>query len=119
MVAASRLGDAYDGYLVGAPGYRLPSAAVAQLWGAQQWAPLATPGATTKHPLNPNANIPDLGTAFTAAERRTVAAAILASATRSTARATAWCRPRRPARPPSTSSATCPPAAPPGATGNA
>ncbi|MDO9438708.1 tannase/feruloyl esterase family alpha/beta hydrolase [Hydrogenophaga sp.] len=77
MVAASRLGDQYDGYLIGAPGYRLPNAALAQLWGAQRWTPLATPGATVKHPLNPNANIPDLGSALTAPERQTVAQAIL------------------------------------------
>lgn len=77
MVAASRLGDQYDGYLIGAPGYRLPNAAVAQLWGAQRWAPLATPGATVKHPMNPNATIPDLGSAFTPQERQTVARAIL------------------------------------------
>ena len=77
MVAAARLGDQYDGYLIGAPGYRLPNAALAQLWGAQQWAPLATPGATTKHPMNPNASIPDLGTAFTSQERQTVGQAIL------------------------------------------
>jgi hypothetical protein len=77
LVAASRLGDQYDGYLVGAPGYRLPNAALAQLWGAQRWTPLATPGATVKHPLNPNATIPDLGSALTAAERNTVARAIL------------------------------------------
>jgi len=77
MVAAARLGDQYDGYLVGAPGYRLPNAALAQLWGAQQWAPLATPGAMTRHPMNPNASIPDLGTAFTAQERQTVAQAVL------------------------------------------
>lgn len=77
LVAASRLGPEYDGYLVGAPGYRLPNAALAQLWGAQRWSPLATPGATTRHPLNPNATLPDLGTAFTAAERQTVARAVL------------------------------------------
>jgi hypothetical protein len=77
MVAASRLGDQYDGYLIGAPGYRLPNAALAQLWGAQRWAPLATPGATVKHPMNPNASIPDLGSAFTPQERQTVARAIL------------------------------------------
>ena len=35
MVAASRLGDQYDGYLVGAPGFRLPYAALTQIWGAQ------------------------------------------------------------------------------------
>jgi feruloyl esterase len=77
LVAASRLGGQYDGYLIGAPGYRLPNAALAQLWGAQRWTPLATPGATVKHPLNPTANIPDLGSALTAPERQTVARAIL------------------------------------------
>ena len=77
MVAASRIGDQYDGYLVGAPGYRLPNAAMAQLWGVQQWAPLATPGATVKHPLAPNVNIADLGSALTAAERQAVAGALL------------------------------------------
>jgi Tannase and feruloyl esterase len=77
MVEAAR-GQAYDGYLVGAPGYRLPNAALAQLWGAQQWAPLAVAGATTKHPLNPTAMIPDLSGAFTKAERKLVADAVLA-----------------------------------------
>ena len=77
MVAASRLGDQYDGYLIGAPGYRLPNAALAQLWGAQRWNTLATPGATVRHPMNPNASIPDLGSALTAQERQTVARAML------------------------------------------
>ncbi|OYU12759.1 MAG: tannase/feruloyl esterase family alpha/beta hydrolase [Comamonadaceae bacterium PBBC1] len=77
MVAAARLGDQYDGYLVGAPGYRLPYAALAQIWGAQQWAPLATPGATVKNPLNPSGTLPDLSSAFTPQERMTVAKAIL------------------------------------------
>lgn len=76
MVAASRMGDAYDGYLVGAPGYRLPYAALAQIWGAQQWAPLATPGAMIKNPLNPNGTLPDLASAFTPQERKTLANAI-------------------------------------------
>ncbi len=77
MVAASRYGDQYDGYLVGAPGYRLPNAALAQLWAAPKWAALATPGATVNHPFAPTAKIPDLGSAFTAQERETVAKAIL------------------------------------------
>ena len=77
MVAAARYGNQYDGYLVGAPGYRLPNAALAQLWAAPQWARLATPGATVNHPFAPNVKIPDLGSAFTAAERQTVADAIL------------------------------------------
>ncbi|TFZ06271.1 tannase/feruloyl esterase family alpha/beta hydrolase [Ramlibacter henchirensis] len=77
MVAAARLGEQYDGYLAGAPGYRLPHAALAQLWGAQQWNRIATQGATTRHPMNPNATIPDLGTAFTARERQSVAQSIV------------------------------------------
>ncbi len=77
MVAASRLGDQFDGYLPGAPGYRLPNAALAQIWGAQQWAPLATPGATIKHPMVPTVSLPDLASAFTAPERQTVAKAVL------------------------------------------
>lgn len=78
MVAASRLGEQYDGYLIGAPGYRLPNAAMAQLRNAQQLATLATPGATVRHPMNPNATLADLGSAFTPQERQTVAQAILA-----------------------------------------
>ncbi|PUE08640.1 tannase/feruloyl esterase family alpha/beta hydrolase [Limnohabitans sp. T6-5] len=76
MVAASRLGDQYDGYLVGAPGYRLPYAALAQIWGAQQWAGIATAGATVKNPMNPNGTLPDLASAFTPQERQTVSRAI-------------------------------------------
>ena len=77
LVAASRLGDQYDGYLVGAPGYRLPNAALAQLWGAQQWATVATPGATIKHPMNPTATLTDLGSGFTPQERQLLASAVL------------------------------------------
>lgn len=77
LVAASRYGDQYDGYLVGAPGYRLPNAALAQLWAGPMWQSLATPGATINHPFAPNVKLPDLGTALTAAERQTVANGIL------------------------------------------
>ncbi|MEN9537939.1 MAG: hypothetical protein RLZZ126_174 [Pseudomonadota bacterium] len=77
MVAASRVGDQYDGYLVGAPGYRLPNAALAQLWAAPKWNQLATPGAQVNHPFAPNVKLADLGTALTAAERSTVANAVL------------------------------------------
>jgi len=79
MVAMSRMGEQYDGYLAGAPGYRLPNAALAQLWGAQQWATVATAGVTAPHPMSAQApRIADLGTGFTTAERQTVAKAILA-----------------------------------------
>lgn len=65
MVAASRYPQMFDGYLVGAPGYRLPLAAVANIFGAQQYAKVAT---------DPK----DLSTAFTDAERALVAASVLA-----------------------------------------
>jgi hypothetical protein len=78
MVAASRLTDAYDGYLVGAPGYQLPLAALAQIRSTQLWAPLATPGATVPHPMVPQFKIADLGTAFNATERKTFSQALLA-----------------------------------------
>jgi pimeloyl-ACP methyl ester carboxylesterase len=64
MVAAARYAEEYDGFLAIAPGFNLPRAAVAQLWGAQRWNTVATsPG--------------DLRTAFTPAEARTVSSAIL------------------------------------------
>ena len=77
LVAASRYQNEYDGFLVGAPGYRLPNAALQQLWALPGWKALSTPGATMTHPFNPNGSIANLGTAFTAAERQTVANAIL------------------------------------------
>jgi feruloyl esterase len=76
LVAAARYGDQFDGYLVGAPGYRLPNAALAQLWAVPQWKALATPDATIAHPFNPSTRIADLGSALTAAERQTVARAL-------------------------------------------
>jgi hypothetical protein len=65
FVAMTRMPEEYDGYLAGAPGYRLPLAAIANQFGAKQYATVAT---------NPS----DLSTAFTAAERATVSAAVLA-----------------------------------------
>ncbi|WP_234267374.1 tannase/feruloyl esterase family alpha/beta hydrolase [Hydrogenophaga sp. NFH-34] len=64
MVAASRHPDMFDGFLAGAPGYNLPKAAVANIFGAQQYRKVAT---------DPK----DLGTAFTQAERQTVVRAVL------------------------------------------
>ncbi len=64
MVAASRYTDQYDGYLVGSPGFNLPKAAVANIYGAQQYAPLAT-------------NPADLSTAWTQAERQLVSNRVL------------------------------------------
>ncbi len=69
LIAAARYAQHYDGYLAGAPGYRLPLAALANIWGAQRYATVAT-----GDPLTPAG----LETAFTAAERKTVANAVLA-----------------------------------------
>ena len=66
MIAATRYADEYDGILVGAPGYRLPLAAVASIAGAHVYASI------------PNTNKADLQTAFTPTERATVSNAILA-----------------------------------------
>jgi hypothetical protein len=65
FVAAARYADQYDGYLAGAPGFRLPLAAIANIFGAQHYALVAT------DPAN-------LATAFTPAERATVGDAVLA-----------------------------------------
>lgn len=69
MVAAARYPDQYDGYLVGAPGFNLPQAAVANIYGGQQYAPLGDFGGP---------GLPNLSAAFTAGERRLVADAVLA-----------------------------------------
>jgi hypothetical protein len=68
LVAAARYADQYDGFLAGAPGFNLPLAALANIWSAQRYASVATGDPTTP---------PGLETAFTAAERRTVAAGVL------------------------------------------
>jgi len=64
MVGATRYATAYDGFLANSPGFNLPLAAAAQLYTAQQLRKVAT-------------DETDLSTAFTQAERTTVANAIL------------------------------------------
>jgi feruloyl esterase len=66
FVAMTRMPEQYDGFLAGAPGFRLPLAAIANQFGAQRYATVAT---------SPS----DLSTAFTAAERAAVSAAVLAA----------------------------------------
>ena len=65
LVAAARLADEYDGFLVGDPGTVLPRAAIANLVGGKTYASLATDPA-------------DLSTGFTLAERQLVSSAVLA-----------------------------------------
>ena len=69
FVAAARYADQYDGFLAGAPGYNLPKAAIANIFGAQRYATVATGDPATPAGLE---------TAFTAAERRVLADAVLA-----------------------------------------
>ena len=64
LVAAARMPEAYDGFLVGDPGTVLPRAAIANLVGGKTYASLAT-------------NPADIGSAFTPAERRLVSDAVL------------------------------------------
>ena len=64
MMAATRLGDQYDGILASTPGFHLPRAAAAQLYTAQQLRRVAT-------------DENDLSTALTLPERQVLAQAIL------------------------------------------
>ena len=73
----------YDGYLAGAPGYNLPLAALANIFGAQRYATVAT-----GDPATP----PGLETPSPPAERKTVADAVLARCDALDGAATAWCR---------------------------
>jgi hypothetical protein len=76
LVAASRYQTDYDGFLVGAPGYRLPNSALAQLWALPGWQALAVKDAQMNHPFAPNVKIADLNGAFTPQERQLVANAV-------------------------------------------
>lgn len=70
LVAAARYGDQYDGFLAGAPGYNLPKAAIASIYGGQQYLSIST---------DPTSYTPgNLATAWTTAERALVSAAVLA-----------------------------------------
>ena len=70
MVAAARYAQDYDGFLAVSPGFNLPKAAIAQLYGAQQWNTVATSTGTA-----PNF---DLESALPQTERKLITDAILA-----------------------------------------
>ena len=65
MVAAARYADQYDGFLAGAPGFNLPRSSLYSISKGQRYLGIAS-------------NPADLSTAFTSAERSTVAKAVLA-----------------------------------------
>ena len=69
MVAAARDQGHFDGIAVTTPGYNLPKAAIAQVWGAQRWASVAR--AKTAQ------GVPDLETSLTPAEMALVSQQIL------------------------------------------
>jgi pimeloyl-ACP methyl ester carboxylesterase len=71
MVAASRYADQYNGILAGDPGFNLPQAAIAQLWGTQQYAAVSD--------MNVATGRPDISTSFTPAEQMLVSNAIVAA----------------------------------------
>lgn len=71
LVAAARYADLYDGFLAGAPGYNLPEAAVANIFGGQQYLRISN-DPTSLTPQN-------LQTAWTAEERTLVSNAVVAA----------------------------------------
>lgn len=80
LVAATRYADQYDGIIAGDPGFNLPKAAVAQLWGVQQYATVATGTVTsvsTAAGVAVPVSLPDVSTSFTPAELSMVSAKIL------------------------------------------
>jgi poly(3-hydroxybutyrate) depolymerase len=70
MVAASRSAAEYDGILAGNPGFQLPKSAVAQLYGAQQFAKAAS--------VTTASGQPELQSAFTPVELQLVSRSVLA-----------------------------------------
>ncbi len=81
MVAASRYADEYDGFLAGSPGFNLPQAAVAQLWGVQQYATISDYGSGDgfcgpRVPPVPE-DRPDIKTSFSAEDTALVSEKIL------------------------------------------
>jgi pimeloyl-ACP methyl ester carboxylesterase len=74
MVAAARYANEYDGYLVGSPGFNLPKAAIASVYGAQQYVQLWQ-GETI--PAGPFVGLPDLSVAFTQVERQLLSLQVL------------------------------------------
>jgi feruloyl esterase len=70
LVAAARYGDQYDGFLAGAPGYNLPKAAIANIFGGQRYRSISN------DPTSITAA--NLATAWTPAERALVSAAVVA-----------------------------------------
>ena len=78
MVAASRYADEYDGFFAGSPGFNLPQAAVAQIWGAQQYATISQYATIYDKGGEPIGDRPDITTSFSPEDTELVSDAILA-----------------------------------------
>jgi feruloyl esterase len=77
MIASERWSNLFDGIVAGDPGFRLPHAAIAEVWDSQQFANAAeavVPGSRTS---GPNGN-PNLVPAMTAADLNLVGQLVLA-----------------------------------------
>lgn len=72
MVASARYANQYDGFLVGHPGFNLPKAAVAQVYGIQQYTTLVTVDTTDSA-----ATLASLQGAVTAEEFNLIAVKVL------------------------------------------
>ena len=84
MVTAVRNPADYDGIIAGDPGFHLPKAAIGEMYGAQQFAKIAS--ATGSNGL------PDIRSGFTDAERQFVGAKILEKCDALDGAADGWCR---------------------------
>ena len=54
MIASEQWGDMFDGIVAGDPGFRLPHAAIAEVWASQQFANAAqavVPGSNIRVPM--------------------------------------------------------------------
>jgi feruloyl esterase len=69
MVAAARFADMYDGILAGDPGFNLPKASLAQVYGVQQYASISS--------NDPGTGKADINTAFSTADLNLLSSKVL------------------------------------------
>src|SRR6185437_15240444 len=69
FVAATRFADQFDGILAGDPGFNLPKASVAQVYGVQQYSPISA--------IDPTTGNPDINTAYSVADMQLLSSKIL------------------------------------------
>lgn len=77
MIASQQWGSMFDGIVAGDPGFRLPHAAIAEVWDSQQFANAAEAVAPGSNTSGPNGN-PNLVPAMTSADLNLVGQLVLA-----------------------------------------